>query len=194
MPITIVYSNRITQLPRLYNEVLNHPSTQDELRRETEAKLLHLKQRHLFALPATGKKTEKAQLASELNELVSGMVLLNIPEELAWTLMIESKDAAEIGWFPTSLCSIPVLTEVAVEDYDFNLLRQFIGLFPRSPLTKLMRAYFEYMGVPLSEDEDGVVPAPLAEDEADYIDIMMVSCAFIYSCPSLIQWITGCVL
>ncbi|PIL34098.1 hypothetical protein GSI_03809 [Ganoderma sinense ZZ0214-1] len=145
----------ISQLPRLYNEVLNHPNTSDELRRETEAKLLHLKQQHLFALPPSGKTTEKVRLASELDELISGMVLLKIPNELAWTLLIESKDAAEI------------------EDYDFNLLRQFIGLFPRSPLMKLVRAYFEYMSVPLSEDEDEDVPTPLAEDEADYIDIMM---------------------
>lgn len=145
----------ISQLPHLYNEVLNHPNTSDELRRETEATLLHLKQRHLFALPASGNLADKARLASELDELINGMVLLKIPDELAWTLLIESKDAAEI------------------EDYDFGLLRQFIGLFPRSPLMKLVRAYFEYMGVPLSEDEDEDVPAPLASDEADYIDIMM---------------------
>nr|VWP02312.1 Uncharacterized protein [Ganoderma boninense] len=97
-----------SQLPRLYNEVLNHPNASDELRRETEAKLLDLKQRHLFALPASEKTAEKARLASELDELINGMVLLKIPNELAWTLLIEGKDAAEIGWFPASLC-VPVL-------------------------------------------------------------------------------------
>ena len=95
-------SNRMSQLPRLYNEVLNHPNTSDELRRETETKLLHLKQRHLFALPASGNSADKARLASELDELINGMVLLKIPDELAWTLLIESRDAAEIGWFPSS--------------------------------------------------------------------------------------------
>ena len=58
---------------------------------------------------------------------------------------------------------------------------------------RLVRAYFEYTGVPLSEDEDEDVPAPLAEDEADYIDIMMVSCVIAFGCTALIVWNTGSV-
>ncbi|OSX66640.1 hypothetical protein POSPLADRAFT_1131824, partial [Postia placenta MAD-698-R-SB12] len=84
------------QLPHLYDEILNHPNTSDELRRTTESKLLRLKQRLLNALPAA----QKAKVAAELDELVSGMVLLGIRDELAWTLFIENKDAEHIGMSP----------------------------------------------------------------------------------------------
>lgn len=57
-----------------------------------------MKQRHLFSLPVNGKsKDEKVRLAGEVDELIKGIVLLKIPDELAWTLFIESKDAAQIG-------------------------------------------------------------------------------------------------
>ena len=68
------------------------------MRRATEAKLLHMKQLHLFSLPVDDKhKGEKAKLAAEVEELINGMILLKIPDEAAWTLSIESKDAAHIG-------------------------------------------------------------------------------------------------
>ncbi|KAI0371043.1 TPR-like protein [Pilatotrama ljubarskyi] len=145
-----------SQLPRLYDEILNHPNTSDELRRATEAKLLRMKQRHLFALPTTGKhKESKAQLAAEVDKLISGMVLLKIPDELAWTLFIESKDAPSI------------------EDYDISILRQFMELFPASPLTKLLEAYFQHMAIQLTEDEDEEGAPPEADPDVDYIEIMM---------------------
>ncbi len=90
--------NSMQQLPRLYNEILNHPNTSDDLRRETESKLLRMKQTHLFSIPADSKnKDKKARLAAEVEELINGIVLLKIPDELAWTLLTESKDAERIG-------------------------------------------------------------------------------------------------
>ncbi|KAI0633616.1 TPR-like protein [Trametes polyzona] len=146
-----------SQLPRLYDEVLNHPNTSDELRRATEAKLLRTKQRHLFALPTTAQYQEsKAQLAAEVEKLIGGMVLLKIPDELAWSLYIESKDAATL------------------EDYDFGILRQYMEIFYASPLAKLLRAYFTYMAIPLGEEdeeEDQAVPEP--DPDVDYVEIMI---------------------
>ena len=85
-------------MPRLYNEILNHPNTSDDLRRQTESKLLRMKQVHLLSLPADSKrKDEKARLAAEVEDLINGIVLLKLPDELAWTLLIESKDAERIG-------------------------------------------------------------------------------------------------
>ena len=85
-------------MPRLYNEILNHPNTSDDLRRQTESKLLRMKQVHLFSLPADSKrKDEKAHVAAEVEELINGIVLLKLPDELAWNLLIESKDAEHIG-------------------------------------------------------------------------------------------------
>ncbi len=78
--------------------MLNHPNTSDELRRETESKLLRMKQLHLFSIPVDDQhKEEKARLAVEVEELINGIVLLKIPDEAAWMLSIESKDAARIG-------------------------------------------------------------------------------------------------
>ena len=78
--------------------MLNHPNTSDELRRTTEAKLLSLKQKLLYALPMNSEtKQFKETLRKEVQEMVNGIVLLEIPNELAWSLYIEGKDAATIG-------------------------------------------------------------------------------------------------
>jgi superkiller protein 3 len=61
-------------------------------------KLLKHKQQLLFTLPSTPEfADQKAVLSQEVQDLVSGIVLLRIPNELAWTLYIESKDAKTIG-------------------------------------------------------------------------------------------------
>jgi len=39
----------------------------------------------------------KKTLAAEVQELVNGMVLLQIPDELAWLLFIDSRDCECIG-------------------------------------------------------------------------------------------------
>lgn len=75
--------------------MLNHPSTSDELRRETESKLLRHKLRHLYALPNTSEK--KPILFDEVEDMASGAVLLEIPDEVAWTFVVEGKDCDTIG-------------------------------------------------------------------------------------------------
>ena len=86
------------QLPGLYREIINHPNTSDELRRETEAKLLEHRWRLLLALPASAEFLEqKTSLIQEVDDMVNGMVLLGVRNELAWTIFIEGKDAETIG-------------------------------------------------------------------------------------------------
>ena len=70
-------------------------------------------------------------------------------------------------------------SRVDAEDYDFGLLRQYIALFPRSPLAKLLHAYFEYIGIVLTEEDEEEAPTPKGDEEVDYIEIMMVGCVFI---------------
>ena len=62
------------------------------------------------------------------------------------------------------------------EDYDFGLLRSFIGLFPESPLTQLLRSYFAYMSIPLTdaEEEEEEQAREDTDEEPDHIDAMMV--------------------
>jgi hypothetical protein len=88
------------QLPRFYNEILNHPNTSDDLRRATESKLLRHRQRYLYAIPVSGESAPlKTRIAGELESLVDGIVLLGIPDLLAWNLFINSKDCETIGTF-----------------------------------------------------------------------------------------------
>ncbi|KAI0915649.1 hypothetical protein AcW1_003803 [Taiwanofungus camphoratus] len=125
-----------SRLPNLYSEIMNHPNTPDDLRRATESKLLRHKQRLLYALPAVGiSSSRKALIAAELEDLVNGMVMLGIRDELAWYLFIEGKDATTL------------------EEYDYGTLRQVTRLFPDSPLAKLITSYFGYIAIP-HDDED----------------------------------------
>lgn len=92
---------------------MSHPNTSDLLRRSTEAKLLEYKKQLLYALASTADRDTKSRLSAEVQDLISGIVLLNIPNHLAWSLFIEGTDAATIGMFlpPTSLHTALILHE-----------------------------------------------------------------------------------
>jgi len=83
------------KLPLLYDEILNHPNTPDELRRRTESKQLRHKRDLLFALPLDDPK--KRQLATEVEKLISGAVFLRVEDELAWSAFIDGRDCETIG-------------------------------------------------------------------------------------------------
>jgi superkiller protein 3 len=92
------FAEALLQLPHLYNEILNHPNTPDDLRRQTESKLLRHKQRYLHALPSSSEfASVKSKVATELENLVNGAVILRIPDEMAWVLFIDGKDCETIG-------------------------------------------------------------------------------------------------
>ena len=85
-------------MPALYQEVLNHPGTSDDLRRSTEAKLIVYRQKYFYALPTTSP--DKVPLGKELDELVNGVVIIGVPDELSWSIFLEGKDSDMIGeWF-----------------------------------------------------------------------------------------------
>jgi superkiller protein 3 len=94
------------KLPSLYDEILNHPNTPDELRRQTESKQLRHKRDHLLSLPLDDPM--KRQLAIEVEKLISGVVLLRIADELAWSVFIDGQDCEVIGTaiFPLD-CAYP---------------------------------------------------------------------------------------
>lgn len=140
-----------SRLPGLYNEVLMHPSTGDDLRRQTESKLIRYKQRYLYAIPDTEKSASAKTVAlKELDELVNGVVLLGIPDELAWTIFLEGQDCDNIA------------------AYDRALMRQFMALFSTSPIALLLGGYFSYIGVPIA-DEEGKPLIVLEDDPFDTI-------------------------
>ncbi|KAF7375997.1 Antiviral protein [Mycena sanguinolenta] len=143
-----------SQLPKFYDDILNHPNTPDDLRRATDAKLLRYKLRYLCALPPKGDK--KTAASREVENLVSGTITLGIPDELAWMLCLDGLDCID------------------GETYNLPLLRQFMELFPSLPLTSLLKAYFLYMDIPLVEvdDEDDTPSAPV-EQTGDPFDTML---------------------
>ncbi|KAL0571344.1 Superkiller protein 3 [Marasmius crinis-equi] len=142
-----------SKLPALYSEVLNHPNTSDELRRKTDSKLLRYKLQHLHSFPTSASDDSKNQVAAEVAELIKGVIILKIPDELAWTLYLDGKDAETIGKESSHQRTFSILKYNVLADYDLNDLRQFIELFPSQPLTMLLRGYFLYSGIPLDEDD-----------------------------------------
>lgn len=133
-----------SKLPYLYDEILNHPNTSDELRRQTESKQLRRKRYHLFSLPLDDPM--KRQLAIEVEKLISGVVLLRIPDELAWSAFIDGQN-----------CEV-------IEEYDFDILCQYIKLFPEQALAKLISTYLAYLGVPLSDEDEKPTPITSLDD------------------------------
>jgi superkiller protein 3 len=82
----------------LYSDIVNHPSTSDELRRDTEAKILRYKHNFRCALAQTGEDVKlKINLGDEIRDIIDGVVLLGIPDELAWNMHLESQDHASLG-------------------------------------------------------------------------------------------------
>jgi superkiller protein 3 len=79
----------------LYLEVLSHPRTSDDLRRSTEACLLQRRQERLLALSANDPA--KKPLRLELMDMVNGLILLKIPNELAWNIYFEMLDLRTLG-------------------------------------------------------------------------------------------------
>ncbi|KAG6908388.1 hypothetical protein DXG01_004817 [Tephrocybe rancida] len=126
-----------SQLPSLYEEILNHLSTSDDLRRSIDVKMLRFKNRYLHAIPDTTEfLQEKSRVLSEVDELVKGVIILQIPDELAWTIYLDSMDCETIA------------------GYDHGHVRTFIELFPSSPTSSLLKGYFSYMNIPLSDGDE----------------------------------------
>ncbi|KAG6829553.1 hypothetical protein H0H92_004222 [Tricholoma furcatifolium] len=146
-----------SNLPTLYEEILNHPSTSDDLRRSTDAKLLRYKERYLHSIPNTPDfAQEKTRLLSQVDDMVKGVVILRIPDELAWSIYLEGLDCETVA------------------GYDHTFIRQFIEQFPLSPASSLLRGYFLYMNIPLrdTDAEDDDEPVVKVEDE-DAFDIIL---------------------
>lgn len=143
-----VYST--SQLPKLYEQILSHPNAEDELRIDVEAKLLRHRLGLLTSYPpkqltrgaapvgtaavdqqrqeerdqAEQEQDEsKRSLRNEILRLASGMVIIGLPDELAWGIDLE--------WRPIR----------SLVDLHLAQIRKFVTLFPRSGRTKAFSAY-----------------------------------------------------
>jgi superkiller protein 3 len=103
--------NHLAKLPGLYENILNHPNTSDQLRRDTESKLLRHRQRYLYALPTSSEyASEKNAAYKVVEDMASGAVLLGIRDELAWSCYMENLDVYDIGMTSHLFIFSPYLT------------------------------------------------------------------------------------
>jgi hypothetical protein len=171
------------KVAKYYEEILNHPFTSDDLRRSTEAKLLEYRQKFLLSLPSD--MATKNQLSNDLQEFIRGIVLLNIPNELAWTLYFETRDQETIG--KSVLCHLSCSQRKCPGNGDIELFSQFIQLFPSSPLSKFLAGYQAYQRditkpTGVHDDEDKQDASSHMDSEAGF-DLMLVRLLyFVHSC------------
>lgn len=123
-----------SRLPALYRAVLNDPDagSREELRRETERKLLEHLRTLLASLPSeydlltvdlkkVAKRKEdverereaKARVRDEVEDLAKGMVIVGVQDEAAWRVVIEWSDR-----------------NGELDRLDWSVLGRYVELFP----------------------------------------------------------------
>ncbi|TFK44590.1 superkiller protein 3 [Crucibulum laeve] len=143
-----------SRLPTLYTEILNHPNTSDELRREIDSKLLRFKYRLLHSIPGSvSTDSYKAKTYGELEELVNGAVLLQSRDELAWIIFLENVDSEDIA------------------GYNYRIMKQFIHLFSTSSMASLLKVHLQYIGVLTNEGNDSDEPLVIVDE--DPLDVIL---------------------
>ena len=59
------------------------------------------------------------------------------------------------------------------EEYDFDILRQYVKLFPEQALARLMSTYLAYLGVPLSDEDEKSTPTASLDDVFGVISVLL---------------------
>nr|POE98256.1 superkiller protein 3 [Quercus suber] len=104
-----------SDLESLYKEIINW-SNDDEIRRQYEEKLLQRAYDTLNVLPVV----EKGPKLNEVLKLAEGMVIIKHAFQLAWDLVLETRDYEDL------------------RDLDANILREYVTLFPNGGLAKVL--------------------------------------------------------
>ncbi|EME40239.1 hypothetical protein DOTSEDRAFT_91457 [Dothistroma septosporum NZE10] len=126
-----------SDLERLYQEVINW-SSDDEMRRQYEEKLLQRAYDVLVVLSLD----EKAGKLDQVLNLAEGMVIIHHPFQLAWDLVLETRDLDEL------------------RDLDAGILREYVATFPASGLGRIMEGW-------LSSELSPFPPPPKREDDEE---------------------------
>lgn len=108
-----------SNLPFLYQELINWTGN-DELRIETEKKLLKCRAELLASAPL-GK--EKEQLHMEVSDMVDGAVVVKSHDSLAWDLYLEWLDPRELADLPS------------------ESVNEYLDFFPETGLHKILSGY-----------------------------------------------------
>ncbi|PVH87854.1 TPR-like protein [Cadophora sp. DSE1049] len=110
---------RDSDLEELYTQIIDW-SSDDEIRRQYEEKLVQRCVEALSVLPSGPEKTEKRKKALKL---ANDMVIIKHPFKMAWDIAIEWKDAENI------------------RDMDVNVLREYYTFFPTAGLGQVLRGF-----------------------------------------------------
>ena len=131
-----------SDLEGLYQEVIDW-SNDDEVRRQYEEKLLQRAYDSLLLLPSEQKTSKLDQVLT----LAEGMVIIHHPFQLAWDLVLETRDLDSL------------------QDLDANILREYVAVFPVSGVGKVLRAWLSselspFPALAKSEDANAEQPEP----------------------------------
>ncbi|KAL6870326.1 hypothetical protein J3F83DRAFT_735901 [Trichoderma novae-zelandiae] len=155
-----------SKLEHYYRQLINWTSD-DDVRRNYEEKLIQYCYDHVAVAPAGPQKTAEQQ---KVLGLAKDMVIIKHPFRLAWEIAINWQDKKEI------------------RDYDVDLLRNYCNFFPETDLYKIITGFLTSNFSPFapppaepkkaaspdtetsedSDDEDGGVPTfvvPLTEED-----------------------------
>lgn len=137
-----------SDLEQIYQQIINW-SSDDEVRRNCEEKLLQRAYDTLTVLPIE----QKGQKLDQVLTLAEGMVIVKHPFQLAWDLVLETRDLDDL------------------RDLDVGILREYTTNFPSSGLAKVLVAWLgsELSPFPppkpeeLGEDKD--IPRELSPED-----------------------------
>lgn len=105
---------------------------------------------------------------------MQGIIALQIPNELAWSLFLQKIDVNEIGKSDEFRRGALHLTALLGES-ELRIFRQFIALFPTSPVSQFFTGYFVYMGIALDNEESDESDEEKGSGDPDTgFDIMLV--------------------
>ncbi|KAL1582307.1 hypothetical protein WHR41_08994 [Cladosporium halotolerans] len=107
-----------SELEELYQSIINW-TNEDEVRREYEEKLLARAHEVLLVLPSE----QKAAKLDQVLGIAEGMVIIHHPHQLAWDLVLETRDFDNL------------------QDLDANILREYVSFFPESGLGRILKAW-----------------------------------------------------
>ena len=134
-----IYSK--SNLESLYHEIINWTHN-DEVRRQTEEKLLRRVYDALLTLPFA----QKAEKRNEVMDMARGMVIIKHPYTLAWDITLEWSDAEN------------------VRDMDSGDLREYVSLFPKRGLSKILAGYLSSDISPFPLQPSALTEAEQSED------------------------------
>ncbi len=60
------------------------------------------------------------------------------------------------------------------EEYDFDILRQYVKLFPEQALARLISTYIAYLGVPIEDEDEKPTPTASLDDVFSAISVRFV--------------------